>query len=227
MTHVVVAVPAYAGTVHLSTMRSLIHDMTALMSRGDTVSVIDECDGCYLDDIRAAIVAHFLHGTGDVLVQVDTDVSWEAGALLRIVDAPVDMCAGVYPKRKDPIEWPVRFLDRKELWADPDTGLIEVEGAPGGFVKYSRSMLEKMVSSYHHLNFRTPRSPTGWACGLYEAYRYGDGHKLGDDYAFCRRWRDLGGQVWIDPEIRMSHIGAKAFVGHFGDWLRRRMEKAA
>lgn len=22
-----------------------------------------------------------------------------------------------------------------------------------------------------------------------------------EDYAFCQRWRDIGGQLWVDPDI--------------------------
>lgn len=220
--HIVIGVPAYTGTLHIGTMRSLFRDMTTAMQRGDQVSILDECDSCYLDDTRAALVAKFLHGDGDVLVAIDHDVTWQAGALLRIVDAPVDFCAGAYPYRKTPIEFPVRYLGKDEIWADPATGLIEVEGAPGGFCKYSRAMLEKMVAAYADLEFLCARSPTGKAVGLFESYRIGDGHKLGDDYAFCRRWRDLGGQVWVDPEITMGHIGNAVHIGNLGEWLRSR-----
>lgn len=221
--HVVIGVPAYTGTIHIGTMRSLFRDMTSLMQRGDLVSILDECDSCYLDDTRAALVAKFLDGHGDCLVSIDHDVTWQAGALLRLVDAPVEMCAGSYPYRKEPIEFPVRWIDeRGELWADPKTGLLEVAGAAGGFVKYSRTMLLQMTQAYPDLEFVCNRSPTGKAIGLFEHYRLGDGHKLGDDYAFCRRYRDLGGRVWIDPEIKMGHIGNAAFVGTLGDWLRSR-----
>ena len=30
------------------------------------------------------------------------------------------------------------------------------------------------------------------------------------------------GKVWIDPEIKMGHIGYKTFEGHLGNWLRDR-----
>ena len=44
--------------------------------------------------------------------------------------------------------------------------------------------------------------------------------KLGEDYSFCQRWLDLGGRVWVDPEIVMGHTGGKMFVGSLGNWLR-------
>jgi hypothetical protein len=39
------------------------------------------------------------------------------------------------------------------------------------------------------------------------------GQYLSEDYAFCRRWRDLGGEIWADLESRLIHVGATAFVG--------------
>ena len=48
-------------------------------------------------------------------------------------------------------------------------------------------------------------------------------YKFGEDYSFCIRWRDIGGQVWVDPEIEMGHIGLKCFQGHFGNWLKSRI----
>lgn len=226
MNHVVIAVPAYSWSVRLATMRSLITDILALVRRGDKITVYDESGSTYLEDARSIIVDEFLHGDGTHLVGIDDDVCWEAGALLRLVDAPVDLVAGIYPKRKDPIEWPVKFLDG-ELWTNRD-GLMEVEGVPTGFIRYSRTCLERMTEAYRdELWCRSPQAPRGGFVGLYDILRLPNGGKLHDDYAFCRRWRDIGGQVWIDPEMTLGHIGPKMFTGSLGDWLRERMKAAA
>lgn len=221
MKHVVIAVPAYTGVVHLGTMRSIITDCMVLTARGDVVSIDDECGSTDLPDARAAMVARFLAGNGTHLVNVDNDVVWEPGALVRLVDYPVDCVAGVYPKRQDPIQFPVRYLqDRTELWADPETGLLELEAVQGGFVRYSRACLERMSSVYRHLAFRTSRYPDLELPGLWREVMTDDGRKLGEDFAFFHRWREIGGQVWADPNVIMAHIGPKAFVGRFGDWLK-------
>ena len=36
---------------------------------------------------------------------------------------------------------------------------------------------------------------------------------LSEDYAFCRRWRDLGGDIWADFEARLTHVGHTAYSG--------------
>lgn len=219
---IMVAIPAYTGTIHLGTFRSLFTDLLALQERGDSWEVHDECGNALIADARALIVAQFLASDCDTLVFIDSDVSWEAGALLKLVDYPVDMVAGIYPQRKDPINYCVKWKGTGELWADPATGLLEVEGVPAGFMKLSRKQLEAMVEQYPDTEFYVENAPNQKAWALFCDYRIGK-HKMGEDYAFCRRWVDMGGKVWIDPEIKMGHIGNKTFVGHLGDWLRSRI----
>ena len=216
-----VAIPAYTGMIHLATLRSLMTDLLILKDRGDSWTVHDECGNALIADARALIVAQFLASPCDTLIFVDSDVTWEAGALVRLVDHPVDMVAGIYPQRKDPPNYCVKWLDRKELHADSDTGLLEVEGVPAGFLKLSRRQLEAMVSQYSDSQFYIESAPNETAWALFADYRIGK-HKMGEDYAFCRRWTDMRGKIWIDPEITMGHVGYKTFPGHLGNWLRNR-----
>jgi hypothetical protein len=39
------------------------------------------------------------------------------------------------------------------------------------------------------------------------------GQYLSEDYAFCRRWRDLGGEIWADMQSRLTHVGYTAYSG--------------
>jgi hypothetical protein len=39
------------------------------------------------------------------------------------------------------------------------------------------------------------------------------GQYLSEDYAFCRRWHDLGGEIWADMEAPLTHVGAAAYTG--------------
>jgi len=39
----------------------------------------------------------------------------------------------------------------------------------------------------------------------------------GEDWNFCRRWRELGGAVWLDPTIELQHHGATVFAGRLAD----------
>jgi hypothetical protein len=39
------------------------------------------------------------------------------------------------------------------------------------------------------------------------------GEYLSEDYAFCRRWRDLGGELWVDLQSKLTHVGPMRFAG--------------
>jgi hypothetical protein len=217
--HIWIAIPAYTGTIHLGTMRSIISDLLLLAERGDRVTIFDESGNALIGDCRGLICTKFLEGDGTHLVFVDSDVSWEAGSLLRLVDHEVDFVAGLYPQRRDPIDFCCQWLPKPEL--ELEDGLIEVAGVPAGFMCLTRAMLEKMVGQYPDSQFYCKGAPDDTAYDLFGPYRIGK-LKFGEDYAFCRRWRDMGGKVWIDPEIRMGHCGYKTFMGQVGEWLKER-----
>jgi hypothetical protein len=221
--HVMVALPVYTGTIHTSTMRAIIQDMLAITDAGHKFSMMDDCGNAMIADCRAKMVADFLASDCTDLLFVDWDVAWETGALLSMLNQPVDFVAAIYPQRKDPIQYCVRYIeDRKELWADPETGLLEVDGVPAGCMRLTRSMLEKMVAAYPETEFWCQGVKDDKAWDLFGAYRdkANPSIKFGEDYSFCRRWRDIGGQVWIDPRIRMGHTGFKTFTGSLGEWLK-------
>jgi hypothetical protein len=44
-----------------------------------------------------------------------------------------------------------------------------------------------------------------------------DGHYVGEDYLFCDRAREQGFEVWIDPTIKLGHMGVHEFEGSFGE----------
>jgi len=44
-----------------------------------------------------------------------------------------------------------------------------------------------------------------------------DGQYIGEDYLFCDRAREQGFEVWIDPTIKLGHMGVHEFEGSFGE----------
>lgn len=35
----------------------------------------------------------------------------------------------------------------------------------------------------------------------------------GEDYWFCMRWKEQGGEIWVDPDITFTHTGSKQYSG--------------
>jgi hypothetical protein len=220
-----IALPCYGATVAVLTMKSLIHDMFRIVMRGDECYIFDQLGHADIYLLRAQIVSHFLSDPDATdLVMIDNDVGWQAEGLLDLLAHDVDLVAGSYPKRQDPIT----FMFRSEmdkggaLYGDPDTGLVEVWGMPGGFMRMRRGMLEKMAAHYADLNHLDNNVPSGTTCRMFDPYwiKTDTGNRvLAEDYAFCQRWRDIGGKVYMDASISMAHIGTKAYMGRLGDWI--------
>lgn len=231
--HIVIAIPAYTGMVHCGTMRSVLYDTIALINAGEVVRVVDETGNADIARCRAMIVAKFLaQKDATHLVMVDSDVCWEPNGISRLVNSGVDFVCGAYPQRiGDGTKFHMRMLEREQHTLDPVTHLLEVEAMPAGFMCLARGMLERMVDKYPDSKFSFEQCPGGVAWDLFDAYwetdETGLKHKYGEDYSFCRRWRDIGGKVWVAPEISMGHIGNKMWQGRFADGFRAVETKAA
>lgn len=232
--NIVLAVPAYTGQICVGTHRSILYDVIGLINAGDQVMVADETGNADIYRCRAMIVAKFLAKKDAThLVMVDSDVCWESGGLSKLVNAGVDFVAGAYPQRLggDRPSFHMRLFDKGQFELDPATGLLEVEAMPAGFVCLSRAMLERMVQAYPDSRFSFSQCPGGVAWDLFDGFweKDADGlnHKSGEDYSFCRRWRDIGGKVWLDPSIAMGHTGIKLWQGRFADGFRPADKAAA
>ena len=40
-----------------------------------------------------------------------------------------------------------------------------------------------------------------------------DGTDLSEDFAFCKRWTDMDGEIWADLKSTLCHVGPMTFRG--------------
>lgn len=220
--NILVAIPAYTGMIHCGTMRSLLHDLVALINEGHQVQVVEEIGNAEIARCRAGIVARFMaQPVSTHLMMIDSDVCWEPFGLRKLINANVEFAAGAYPMRiGDGTRFHLRMKDQPTQSLEAN-GLLEVEAVPAGFVCLSRPMLARMIEAYADTKFSFKEMPGGIAYGLFDAEweQDADGvrHKLGEDYSFCKRWRKIGGKVHVDPSISMGHLGTKLWQGKLSD----------
>ncbi len=223
---VFLAIPSYGGHIEIAGMRSLIFDMQCLINAGWEVQIFEELGHADIYSLRAQMAMHFLDSDATDMIMIDNDLSWEAGSLVRLLAHEVDVVGGAYPKRRDPITFMFRSeeYDRDGvLRGHADSGMISVDGLPGGFMRITRRAIEALHDK-HREQFEVvdPHVPQGKTVRIFDPYYYDapDGrHVLSEDYAFCQRWRDMGGLVWMDTKIAMAHHGGKAYTGSIGQWL--------
>lgn len=181
------------------------------------------------------------------LFWIDSDIAFPSDAVFRLLRADRDIVAGVYPMKT--MKWPKeglpagmtqkQFEDRYteypfnpimhggahvSEYADTE-GFIEVAEAPNGFMVVKRNVFLAMMQRYPELNYvpdgppNNPLAPLHWR--FYDCMIDPDsGRYLSEDFAFCRRWRDMGGKVWVDLNCKLNHLGQFMFCGDLAESLR-------
>lgn len=200
---VMLAVPTYEKP-DTSLTFALVRSREALSEAGIQSALLILEGNCHVDDARNSIVRDFLESDCTDLVFLDADVTFEPKDLIQLCSRDVDIVGGVYPYRREGGEnMPVRLMDGGEV----RDGLREVEGLPTGFMKIKRQVLERMCAARPwyfdkiyptHLVFNRSEPDENHA-------------RWGGDLDFCRRWREMGGKLYADEELRLGHV-AKIIV---------------
>jgi hypothetical protein len=99
-----------------------------------------------------------------------------------------------------------------------EDGLVKLKDAATGFMLIKREVIEKMIASYPDLYFNNDLSMdpefAKWTYLFFDCMHEPETKRyLSEDYAFCRRWQALGGEVWLDPIVNLDHIGHFTFNG--------------
>ena len=238
--HLAIATPCYGGQVFQNYFMSILKFVFFANQNGIKVSFIVRGGDSLITRMRNSIVAEVLTDeTYTHLLWIDADIGFEPEAIVRLLLADRDVACGLYPLKK--IVWPETLpeaMSHPEFEAlythypyNPvhnaridDEGFIEVLDAPTGFMLIKREVFAKLVDAYPGLQFK-PDHMLGLE-GVAEKianyhYRFFDvmteenGRYLSEDYAFCRRWQNIGGKVVIDVTSNLSHQGGHLYTGNF------------
>lgn len=207
--------PNHSMQIPMYTALSLVNSLRFMDSNGVDINYIVELQNSIVDSARNNIVYQFLEEPlHQTLIFIDSDMMWSPDDLLRLCawSTMYPIVAGMYStKSEDP-----KFLG--DYWKDPEInqvmanehGLIKMTGIGLGFCAIQRSVFETMKE--HTKTYKDPRSQN-------PVYRFFsttdvDGNFVGEDIYFLRRWtKEFGGELWIDPEIKLGHIGQKIYKG--------------
>jgi hypothetical protein len=101
-----------------------------------------------------------------------------------------------------------------------EEGLIEVHESGTGFMCIKRHVIEKIIEANSDIVYQREvkhlinEKDDGVRWAVFDTEIEENGRYLSEDYLFCRRWQRLGGKVWLDPFIELTHMGTYAFQGH-------------
>ena len=215
-------VPAYGGVLP-ETVKSLILTYHGLYLAGHEVEIDLVSGGSVLPKVRNEITQRFFDAEEDVLVFLDSDMAWDAIDVLRLILADLDVVCGNYRVKSDEDKW-VCYLEPDEdgyPTLDGD-GNIKVTDAGTGFLAIKRDIIRKMRESYPQLHY-TDKDDGPMFCAF--DFELAGGKYWGEDYTFCKRWRDIGGEIWMIPDCTIHHIGQKEYTGNYHEYLLERGRK--
>lgn len=227
--HIFISVITYAHEVDFRVRDSVEAACFGLSARGWLVTPATKLASADLENERNALVAEFYTAKENFTkaVFVDSDVSCDAGSIERLVEHPVDLVLGAYPLRAEGGRYPIRKLPGPIEFVNPlngqyhPNGIAKIAGGPGGMMCVSRNCISRMLE---HPEIRDrwygQQQVTGKKAWPLFEFDIIDHERISEDMNFCRRWRELGGDVWVDPHLILHHHGRKTYSGRFADHLK-------
>jgi hypothetical protein len=238
--HLVVATPCFGGQVSSIYASSIFQLQRVLRSKSNVQLKVMLRDGdALITRARANLMTMFLDDpTATHFLFVDADIGFEPDQVFRLIESGADVVAGVYPIKR--VNWekaqraietkrtnlPSASLDYVLEINDPDhvavvNGFTRVRYAGTGFLMIRRHVFEKMCAhpDYAALQFFREHSLDALAgspnrFALFECMiDPKTGTYLSEDFAFCKRWTDIGGEIWADLQSELDHVGPSVFHG--------------
>jgi len=231
--HLYVAIPCYGGQVTIEHLHSVVELEAACEARGVGCHVELLEDDRIIPRARARLAASFLaHPQATHLLFIDADIAFAPANAFRLLAADKDLAGGVYPLKH--LDWEriraaalagapdlqaaalsyvVRFIPHPDNAVEVDEGFARVAYVGTGFMLVRRETVQRVADAHPELLARLDDGEALTPMIFEPMIEPETGEYLSEDYAFCRRWRDLGGEVWADVESRLTHVGHAAYTG--------------
>ena len=196
---------------------------------------------------RNLSVAGFLGSKATHLLFIDSDIYFQGKSIFSMLKADKDIISVPYPLKT--LMWDKAFEKmkqgkiktpddiRKSLHTypmkvpDPNDiklhkGVMEVTDSPTGCMLIKRGVIDKMIEKYPDkeiiqktvINGKFVNKPNMW--NFFDTLHDPKEKTYnGEDFAFCKLWRDLGGKCYAYVNDSIVHVGEHQYHGRFYDEL--------
>jgi glycosyltransferase involved in cell wall biosynthesis len=213
-------VSSLASTIKLLTMLGIEHEFWELA--GDS----------YVARARNTICTKFLEDVEATdLFFIDSDMSWNADAFVRMLMLPEGIVGASYPAKNMWESWTSIPEVREENGKfhpvgrplQDGTALLNADTVATGFMRIKRQALEAFRDHYPQHRYKEPgadqSAPDREYIEFFATARE-DGLWYGEDRMFCKRLKEMGQDLFIYPNVTVSHFGVKAWTGNYDKFLR-------
>jgi hypothetical protein len=191
-----------------------------ITAAGWTEGLAQSVGSAYISWARAEMLRKALDTKADAICFIDYDLSWRPADLLKLLETDGEVVAGTYRYKQEKEEymggWHVDNEGRP-LLRNYD-GCLKASGVPAGFLKITRTVVGKFMAAYPELVYGDP-----WRSSV-DLFNHGahEGTWWGEDMAFSRRWNERCGDIWLIPDLEITHwAGDTPYPGNLHSWLMR------
>ena len=241
MTKLFLSTPCYGGLCLEAYVSSIIGLQMEMIKEGIQLYLDTTENESLVHRARNVAVGRFMQKSdADYFMFVDADVHFDPKAVTRLIKSGHDVAVACYPKKL--IDWKaatkaVENGDERNMamlsaslvvnfgakQLKVENGFISILDGPTGFMLIKREVFEKMTEQYPELNCKNDHQNRDFDdyCALFDCMidptskRY-----LSEDYAFCRRWQQMGGKIHADIQTTLGHVGNLPFTGCLEDRLK-------
>tara|TARA_B110000483_G_scaffold26635_1_gene32083 strand:+ start:87 stop:758 length:672 start_codon:yes stop_codon:yes gene_type:complete len=222
-------------------MKSIVNLQMLLMREGVQLMLDTTENESLVHRARNVSIGRFMQKTdADFFMFIDADVEFDANSVLRLLRSGHEVSVAVYPKKVvmwDQAREAVENGDERNMALISSSlvanigatkrsvvnGFVEVLDGPTGFMMISREALTKMHEHYPELNCKNDHQNRDFDeyCAIFDCMIDPDSRRyLSEDYAFCRRWQQMGGKIYADCNTTLGHVGNLPFSGCLNDRLK-------
>jgi hypothetical protein len=222
-------------------MKSIIQLQMLLMREGIQLMLDTTENESLVHRARNVSIGRFMQKTdADFFMFIDADVEFDAHSVLRLLNSGHEVSVAVYPKKVvmwDQAREAAEKGDERNMALLSSSlvanigaskrsvvnGFVEVLDGPTGFMMISREALTKMHEQYPELTCKNDHQNRDFEeyCAIFDCMIDPDSKRyLSEDYAFCRRWQQIGGKIYADCNTTLGHVGNLPFHGCLKDRLK-------
>jgi hypothetical protein len=230
MVHLYIATPCYNTLMTCQYTISLLNMLCTLSKHGITYVIDFLGNESLIPRARNRSLEKFLKTDCTHLFFIDSDISFPPDAILKMLDFDKDVTGCAYPKKNI---IPERLLTSLQLETESKEKLdsrlldfvfnrrggvdmkeegefVKVDHTGTGFMLIQRGIIEKLCKKHTELIITNGELP-GEQYALFSCMIKNRIY-LSEDYSFCQRVNDIGGEVWLNIKTNLNHIGTYCFA---------------
>jgi hypothetical protein len=218
---IMLGLPTYDFKVTAKLAISLASFCVQAQRHGVDIQICNISGCSVVSRVRNLIAKDFLDSDCTDLMFIDSDINFEAEDIFRLMawnsDPKKGIVAGIpVARKKGKVYISTLDTDEDENIFMNYMGLVKAKRVATAFMMIRREVFEKLRDSHPEWVYHDEKKVGDEVIAFFD-FALKEGQYIGEDFLFCDRARELGYEVWIDPTIKLGHMGMEEFAGAFGE----------